>query len=168
MRFTPWAQATDPTRLVSLLDDLFTRFDRLVAEHGLEKIKTVGDAYMAVAGAPEPQPDHARRVVAFARGALAEEAHWRQQNDLDLQIRVGIASGPVIGGVIGQQRILFDLWGATVNIAARMESSSLPGRIQLTAETRDLIGDDEASACQARTLDVKGLGSMTTYLLAEA
>ena len=162
--FTPWAQGTDPTRIVALLDDLFTRFDRLVATHGLEKIKTVGDAYMAVAGAPDPLPDHATAAAAFSRAALADVADWRRANGLDLQVRIGLASGPVVGGVIGQRRIQFDLWGDTVNTAARMESSGLPGRIQLTAATRELLG--EAEVVEARTLEVKGLGTMTTYLLA--
>ena len=163
--FTPWAQATDPAEVVSLLDDLFTRFDRLVATHGLEKIKTVGDAYMAAAGAPDPRPDHAAAALAFARSLLTEVASWRQANGLALEVRIGMASGPVVGGVIGQRRILFDLWGATVNAAARMESSGVPGRIQLTSSTRELLGDEEAAALEARTVDVKGLGSMATYLV---
>ncbi|HEX5451563.1 MAG TPA: adenylate/guanylate cyclase domain-containing protein [Candidatus Limnocylindrales bacterium] len=163
--FTPWAAATDPARVVTLLDDLFSRFDAVAAAHGMEKIKTVGDAYMAVAGAPEPRPDHAACGLAFAQAALAEVASWRVANDLDLEIRVGIASGPAVGGVIGRQRLLFDLWGATVNAAARMESSGVPSRIQLTASTRERLGG--WVAIERREVDVKGLGPMTTYLVAE-
>jgi adenylate cyclase len=162
--FTPWASATAADRVVALLDDLFSRFDAVAAQHGLEKIKTVGDAYMAVAGAPEPAPDHAARAVAFGRDALAETERWRGEHGLELQIRVGIASGPVVGGVIGRQRLLFDLWGATVNLAARMEAFGVPGRIQLAAATRALLAD--AVVAEPRELDVKGLGRMTTYLVA--
>jgi len=162
--FTPWAQGTDPARVVSLLDDLFSRFDHLVFEHGLEKIKTVGDAYMAAAGAPEARPDHAEAAVAFARAALEAVESWRAANGIELEARVGIASGDVVGGVIGQRRITFDLWGDTVNTAARMESSGVPGRIHLAASTRSLLGD--SFEFEERQLDVKGLGSMTTYLVA--
>jgi adenylate cyclase len=163
--FTPWAAITDPERVVTLLDDLFTRFDGLAAAHGIEKIKTVGDAYMAVAGAPEPRPDHAEAAIAFARAVLLEVASWRLANGLDLQVRVGVASGPAVGGVIGRQRLLFDLWGGTVNTAARMESSGLPDRIQVAASTRELLRD--VDAFEARQVDVKGLGRMTAFLLGE-
>ena len=164
--FTPWASATDPARVVSLLDDLFTRLDAITEDHGLEKVKTVGDAYMAVAGAPEPRPDHAERAVRFARSALDEVADWRRSNGLELEVRIGMASGPVVGGVIGTRRILFDLWGATVNTAARMESSGVAGRAQLDGSTRDRLGNTEPF--EERTIDVKGIGPMTTYLLGEA
>jgi adenylate cyclase len=161
--FTPWANTTDPARVVSLLDDLFTRLDGLAEEHGLEKIKTVGDAYMAVAGAPEPRPDHAVAAVRFAKSILGEVAEWRHANGLELEVRVGMASGPVVGGIIGRRRILFDLWGATVNTAARMESSGVPGRAQLDQSTRDRL--DTAEGLEERSIAVKGLGEMTTYLL---
>ena len=162
--FTPWAQRTDPARIVALLDDLFTRFDATAAECGVEKIKTVGDAYMAVAGAPIERADHAEVALAFARSMLAATADWRTANRLDLEVRIGMASGPVVGGVIGRRRILFDLWGATVNTAARMESSGVAGRIQLAASTRERL--ETAVACDVRTVDIKGLGEMTTYLVA--
>jgi len=162
--FTPWAQRTDPARVVALLDDLFSRFDMVAAELGIEKIKTVGDAYMAAAGAPQARSDHAQAAVAFGRAILAEVADWRSANELALEVRVGIASGPVVGGVIGQRRIVFDLWGDTVNTAARMESSGVPGRIQLAASTRELLGGD---GFEERQVDVKGLGMLTTYLLAD-
>jgi adenylate cyclase len=163
--FTPWAQRTVPARVVALLDDLFSRFDDLAAEHRVEKIKTVGDAYMAAAGAPEARPDHAEAAVAFGRAILAEVADWRQDNDLDLEVRVGVASGEVVGGVIGSRRALFDLWGDTVNMAARMESSGVPGRIHLAASTRALLNGQDTF--EERQVDVKGLGPMTTYLLVE-
>ena len=163
--FTPWAQRTDPARVVALLDDLFSRFDALAAEHGVEKIKTVGDAYMAAAGAPQARADHAEAALGFGRAVLAEVDGWRKANDLDLQVRVGLASGAVVGGVIGRRRIVFDLWGDAVNTAARMESSGVPGRIHLAASTRELLGGD---GFEEREVDIKGLGTMRTYLLTDS
>jgi adenylate cyclase len=162
-QFTPWAARTDPARVVDLLDDLFTRLDEIAAVYGVEKIKTVGDAYMAVAGAPVELPDHAERAVEFARPALDAAAAWRTENGVELELRVGIASGPAVGGVIGRQRMLFDLWGSTVNTAQRMEASGVPGRIHVSQSTRELLG--ETVACEQRSVEVKGLGQMTTYLL---
>lgn len=162
--FTPWASRTDPDRVVGLLDDLFTRFDKLAAEVGMEKIKTLGDAYMAVAGAPDPRTDHADAALRMAQRMLAVAADWRGANSVELQIRIGLGSGPVVGGVIGQRRILFDLWGDTVNTASRMEAFGLPGRIHVSARTRELLPDGEF---ESRHLEVKGLGAITTYLLEE-
>ncbi|HEX7172272.1 MAG TPA: adenylate/guanylate cyclase domain-containing protein [Candidatus Limnocylindria bacterium] len=163
--FTPWVRRTDPAQVVSFLDALFTRFDELAAASGVEKIKTVGDEYMAVAGAPEARPEHASAAMRFAlgmRGALEES---RQGLEVALELRIGLASGPVVGGVIGQRRILFDLWGDTVNIASRMQSSGVPGRIQVAPSTRALLGDDYAFE-EREPVEVKGLGPMTTFLLA--
>ena len=161
--FTPWAQRTPPERVVALLDDLFSRFDDIADTYGLEKIKTVGDAYMAVAGAPDPRDDHAKAALEFARTLMDVVASRRSEGDVDLQVRIGIASGAVVGGVIGRQRLLFDLWGDTVNLASRMESSGVPGRIQVAASTRDLL----VGRCEfeQREVDVKGLGRLTTYLV---
>lgn len=161
--FTPWAQRTDPARVVALLDDLFSRFDGLALEHGVEKIKTVGDAYMAAVGAPEARPDHAAVALGFAVAQMRAVAEWRDSNEIDLHVRTGLASGPVVGGVIGRRRILFDLWGDTVNTAARMESSGLPDRIHLAASTRSRLAED--LGLEMRQVDVKGLGPMTTYLV---
>jgi adenylate cyclase len=114
---------------------------------------------------PEPRDDHAAVALTFARAVLVEAAAWRRSNDLDLQLRVGLASGPAVGGVIGRQRLLFDLWGATVNTAARMKSSGVRGRIQLATSTWSLLGS--AVDAVPREVDVKGLGEMTTYLVVE-
>jgi guanylate cyclase len=161
--FTPWAQRTDPARVVELLDDLFSRFDGLALEHGVEKIKTVGDAYMAAVGAPEARPDHAAVALDFAVAQMAAVAAWRVANGIDLHVRTGLASGPVVGGVIGRRRILFDLWGDTVNTAARMESSGVPDRIHIAASTRSRLAEE--IGLEMRQVDVKGLGPMTTYLV---
>jgi guanylate cyclase len=163
--FTPWTMQTDPERVIGLLDDLFTRFDGIVAGHGIEKLKTMGDAYMAVAGAPLPREDHAMAAIAAARDMLVAVADWREAHGIGLQIRIGLASGPAVGGVIGRQRILFDLWGETVNTAARMQSSGVAGRIQVAESTKL-----RASPCTfaERIVDVKGMGEVRAYLLDEA
>jgi class 3 adenylate cyclase len=162
--FTPWAQATDPARVVEVLDRLFTRFDELAAECGVEKIKTIGDAYMAVAGAPVSRPDHASAALRLATGMLEVTDEIRAQESVPLQVRIGLASGPVVGGVIGRERMLFDLWGDTVNTAERMEMTGVAGRIQVTAATRAAL--DGSVAFEERAVDVKGLGPMRTYLVA--
>ncbi|MFL5754761.1 MAG: adenylate/guanylate cyclase domain-containing protein [Chloroflexota bacterium] len=162
--FTPWAQRTDPDRVVALLDALFSRFDELAARDGVEKIKTIGDAYMAVAGAPERRDDHAAAALRLARDILDAVAVWRSQHHVALEVRIGLASGRVVAGVIGSRRILFDLWGDTVNTAARMESSGLPGRIQVAPSTRERLRD-VGVAFDERTVDVKGLGEMRTYVV---
>jgi adenylate cyclase len=163
--FTPWAQRVSPDRVVELLDGLFTRFDELAASHGLEKIKTIGDAYMAVAGAPEAHPNPAVATVEFARAIIEAVADVGDEMGVDLDVRIGIATGPVVAGVIGRQRLLFDLWGDTVNLAARMESHGVPGRIQVSEATRAAL--DGRCAFEARTVDVKGLGRRQTYLVTE-
>jgi guanylate cyclase len=164
--FTPWAGRTEPSQVVHFLDDLFSRFDELATEAGVEKIKTIGDSYMAVAGAPEPRPDHAEAAVALARGMLGALAEMHDRAGPALDLRIGLASGSVVGGVIGQKRILFDLWGDTVNLASRMESSGVPGRIQVASSTWDLLRGSSAFSFEAREpMEVKGLGRLKTYLL---
>jgi adenylate cyclase len=164
--FTPWAQGNDAARVVDVLDALFTRIDRVAATCGVEKIKTIGDAYMAVAGAPDPRPDHAEAALQLAQGMLVAAGEWRAANGVELELRIGLASGKVVAGVIGQKRILFDLWGDTVNAASRMESFGIAGRIQVAPSTWKLLR--EGHRFEPRRVDVKGLGQMTTYLLAEA
>ena len=163
--FTPWTRQTDPGQVVSFLDQLFSQFDELAARHGVEKIKTVGDAYMAAAGVPEPRADHAASAARLAIGMLRALDHARGA-DAPLELRIGLASGPVVGGVIGRQRILFDLWGDTVNVASRMQSSGIPGRVNVAESTQELLAG--GWQFEARPpVDVKGLGAMTTYLLVD-
>lgn len=161
--FTAWTTRTDPERVIGLLDDLFTRLDEVAATHGIEKLKTMGDAYMAVAGAPLPRHDHAMAAIDAARGMLAAMAAWREAHGVALELRIGLASGAAVGGVIGRQRILFDLWGETVNTASRMESSGLAGRIQVAEST--MRRASPACAFIERVVDVKGMGRVRAYLL---
>jgi guanylate cyclase len=164
--FTPWVRETDPVDVVEFLDDLFSRFDQLAAEFGVEKIKTVGDEYMAVAGAPEPRPDHASAAVRLGRAMLDVVDIAHRSTKAPLKLRIGLASGPVVGGVIGRKRILFDLWGDTVNVASRMQSSGIPGRIHLAPSTRALL-DDAYGIEERPSIEVKGVGPMRTYLLTD-
>jgi guanylate cyclase len=162
--FTPLAQRLPPAEVVGILDKLFSNFDALVERHGLEKIKTIGDCYMAAAGVPNPRPDHARKAALLAldmRDAVATSAVAGQSG---LELRIGINSGPVVAGVIGTKRFLYDLWGDAVNTASRMESQSTPGEIQITRATYDLLKDE--FVCRRRgTILVKGKGQMETWYL---
>jgi guanylate cyclase len=162
--FTPWASRTDPATVVSLLDDLFSRFDDLAAAEGVEKIKTVGDAYMAVAGAPEKRQDHAQAAIGLAQEMLVAADKWRTEHRVSLAIRIGIASGPVVAGVIGRRRLLFDLWGDTVNTASRLEAAGVPGRIQVSEGTQKRL-QGSGNAFEPRELDIKGLGHVRAYLV---
>lgn len=166
--FTARTERTGPRELVAFLDELFTTFDRLADEQGLEKIKTIGDAYMVAGGLPEPRPDHAE---AIAEMALAMREHlpavpapWGREGTEPLSLRIGIDSGPVVAGVIGRRKFIYDLWGDTVNTASRMESHGLPGEIQVTPRTHALLRDRYAFRPRGR-IRVKGKGEMELYLL---
>ena len=162
--FTPLAQRLPPAEMVRILDHLFSDIDMLVERHGLEKIKTIGDCYMAAAGVPNQCPDHAHKAALLAlemREVLATSAVDDQPG---LELRIGINSGPVVAGVIGKKRFLYDLWGDAVNTASRMESHGTPGEIQITRATYELLKD--AFVCRPRgTIDVKGKGPMETWYL---
>jgi class 3 adenylate cyclase len=164
VNFTPLAGTRTPDDVVGILNDLFTAFDRLADHFALEKIKTIGDAYMVVAGVPEPRGDHAEAAMQMA---LAMHAIMAEQPKLDgstLEIRTGIASGPLVAGVIGEQKFSYDLWGDTVNTAARMESSGIPGCIQVTDETCRLLGG-RYPFVRRKGVEVKGKGLMETWTL---
>ena len=162
--FTPLAQRLSPAEMVGMLDRLFSRFDALVERHGLEKIKTIGDCYMAAAGVPNPDPDHAPKAARLALDMRDELAASEQAGLPALELRIGINSGPVVAGVIGTKRFLYDLWGDAVNTASRMESHGTPGEIQITRATYELLKDE--FLCRRRgTIDVKGKGEMETWYL---
>jgi class 3 adenylate cyclase len=147
-----------------MLDRLFSHFDSLAEHHGLEKIKTIGDAYMVASGVPDPRPDHAESLAHLALDMVASMAPGGAVGDLGLQLRVGINSGPVIAGVIGRKRFLYDLWGDAVNTASRMESHGTPGTIQISSATHELLQHD--FVCEPRgTVTVKGKGAMETWYL---
>ena len=162
--FTPWSEQLPPAEVVGYLDYLFSHFDELAERYELEKIKTIGDCYMVAAGVPTPRPDHAR---ALALMALEMVDAMRSNGDvgrLGLELRVGINSGPVVAGVIGRKRFLYDLWGDAVNTASRMESHGTPGRIQISRTTYDLLADE--FECEPRgTITVKGKGEVEAWYL---
>ena len=137
--FTPWSERLPPAEVVGYLDHLFSHFDELAERHGLEKIKTIGDCYMVAAGVPTPRPDHARALALMALDMLEAMRSNDEVGHLGLELRVGINSGPVVAGVIGRKRFLYDLWGDAVNTASRMESHGTPGRIQITRATYELL-----------------------------
>jgi class 3 adenylate cyclase len=162
--FTVMSQRMVPEDVVNMLDVLFSVFDRLAEEHGLEKIKTIGDAYMVVAGIPEPVADHAHRIARMAIDMNAALEAYAKEHGRDISIRIGIASGSVVAGVIGRKKFIYDLWGDTVNTASRMESHGVPGRIHVTEPTAKLLEADFDLESRG-TVEVKGKGAMKTYLL---
>jgi adenylate cyclase len=159
--FTELAAGIAPEVLVGILNEIFSRFDLLAEQHGLEKIKTIGDSYMAVGGLPMPRPDHASAVAALA---LDMQAAVQMLSGGALSVRIGIHSGPVVAGVIGAKKFSYDLWGDTVNVASRMESHGQAGTIQVSAATYELI--QHAFRCAARgRIQVKGKGAMEVWHL---
>ena len=157
--FTQLASRLQPRALVQMLDEIFTVFDDL-ATKGVEKIKTIGDCYMAAAGIPLPRPDHAQAVAGMAmemRDAVAARTDG-------LRLRIGVHSGPVVAGVIGKSKFIYDLWGDAVNVASRMESHGVAGAVEVSAATAALLGD--AFRVEPRgTVEVKGKGPMEVFLL---
>jgi adenylate cyclase len=162
--FTALSQELSADRTVELLSRIFSAFDRLAVEHGVEKIKTIGDAYMAAAGVPEPQTDHVLRIATLAPRMLETVDAIAKETGLKLQARIGIHTGPIVAGVIGTHKFVYDVWGDTVNTASRMESRSLAGQIQISAATRAALGDRFELEPRG-TVDIKGKGMMETYFL---
>jgi class 3 adenylate cyclase len=162
--FTRRSRQISPAQVVATLNKLFSAFDQLTRRHGLEKIKTVGDAYMVAGGLPDPRPDHAEAVADLALAIREEVVRHADPSGQPLQVRIGIDTGPVAAGVIGTSKFSYDLWGDTVNTASRMESHGLPGCIQVTARTYQRLGD--GYRLQRRgPIQVRGMGEMVTYLL---
>jgi adenylate cyclase len=163
--FTAMSSGEDPVDIVNLLNEVFSLFDDLAAKYGLEKIKTIGDAYMVAAGIPEPRPDHTEAIVKFAVDMLkALETHEGFHSE-PILLRIGINIGPVVAGVIGHQKFSYDLWGDTVNVASRMESSGLANRIQVTKTVKEKL-DGNYNFEERDPIFIKGKGMMVTYLLA--
>ena len=158
--FTPLSAKIPAKQVVVMLNEMFTKFDEIAEKYSVEKIKTMGDCYMAVAGMPIPNKDHANLIASMA---INMKEFVRTFND-DLDVRIGINSGPVVAGVIGTKKFIYDLWGDAVNVAARMESHSTKGEIQITEDTYNLIKDK--FECEYRgVINVKGKGDMNTYFL---
>ncbi len=162
--FTPLSTRISPKDLIILLNEIFSLFDTLVERYGLEKIKTIGDAYMVVGGLPTPRPDHAAAIADMALAMLDGVAEFNAARGTSLDLRIGINTGPVIAGVIGTTKFSYDLWGDTVNIAGRMESHGVAGKIQVTEATYALLRDKYRFA-ERGVIEVKGRGEMRTYLL---
>jgi adenylate cyclase len=162
--FTKLSETMPPEALVDLLNNVFSEIDDLTEKYDLEKIKTIGDAYMVVAGAPERRPDHAEAVVAMSLEIKDSFAKLSAAGEHSLDFRIGIHSGPVVAGVIGKKKFSYDMWGDTVNTAARMESHGIPGEIQVSVQVRDLL-KDKFLFVERGLVDIKGKGELPTYLL---
>ena len=160
--FTPLSARLEPREVVELLDDVFSHFDDLAQRHGLEKIKTIGDAYMVAAGVPVARDDHARAIARLALDMRDSLDGHGELAEHKIQIRIGINSGPVVAGVIGRRRFAYDQWGDAVNVASRMESHGRPGMIQITRATHELIADEFVLERHG-TVTVKGHGEMETW-----
>jgi len=162
--FTPFAASMEPRRMVGLLNEVFSEFDALADRHGVEKIHTIGDGYMAVAGVPRRRHDHAQAVATMALEMLAWLEEHRSSLPGDLQFRIGINSGPVVAGVIGTSKFQYDVWGDAVNLASRMESQGVPGRIQVAPATQELL-QHEFELTPRGPVEVKGKGAVETWFL---
>lgn len=162
--FTRLSSRMSPSELVEVLNDVFSAFDGLVDVYALEKVKTIGDAYMVVGGLPEPSTDHASRLAAMALELVDVVSRVEAASRAGIRFRIGMHSGPVVAGVIGKRKFIYDIWGDTVNTASRMESLGVPGRIQVTEAVRDRLRDGFVFEPRG-VIDVKGKGPMPTYFL---
>lgn len=165
--FTPLTLELPAIEIIELLEDLFSYFDSLIAMYGVEKIRTIGDNYMVASGVPFPRPDHAQALARMALD-MSDYVHSRPvHRDKKVDFRIGINSGPLIAGVIGDKKYQYDLWGDTVNTASRMESSGTAGKIQITRDTYELIREE--FVCEPRGMvPVKGKGELETWYLVGA
>lgn len=162
--FTAMSRTMKASDLVKVLSDLFSRFDLITEKHGLEKIKTIGDCYMLAGGVPEPSDDHAHAAIDAALDMCLALEEIRERTGGALRMRIGVHSGPIVAGVIGLRKFTYDLWGDTVNVASRMESTGEPGRIHVSVHTADLIRSQfklESRGC----IEVKSLGAVETYFV---
>lgn len=164
VNFTEMSAQISPIKLVDLLNKIFSVFDRLSEKHGLEKIKTIGDAYMVVGGLPTPRADHAEAIAQMALDMQQEISRFQREDGKSFSLRIGIHTGPVVAGVIGLKKFSYDLWGDTVNVASRMESQGVAGRIQVTDATYNYL-KDKYLFIQRGVIYVKGKGEMISYWL---
>ncbi|MBW4519173.1 MAG: PAS domain S-box protein [Scytolyngbya sp. HA4215-MV1] len=162
--FTALSSHVSPTELIELLNDIFSAFDKLADQHGLEKIKTIGDAYMVVGGLPQPSPDNLSSIADMALDMLQEVKRFTTPSHHPIPLRIGIHSGPVVAGVIGTRKFIYDLWGDTVNVASRMEAQGETNRIQVTQVIYDRL-QKRYEFEKRGEIDIKGKGLMSTYWL---
>jgi class 3 adenylate cyclase len=162
--FTALSSEMPPAEVVTLLNGLFTRFDVAASELGIEKIKTVGDAYMAVCGLPVPVPNHAERMVRMAIRMVHITREHAMEHGVSMKLRVGINSGPVVAGVIGKSKYIYDLWGDTVNLASRMESGGIPDSVQVTRPVYEKLKDQFVFESRGE-IEVKGKGHVEAWVL---
>jgi class 3 adenylate cyclase len=162
--FTELSARLPPEEVVRMLNEVFSRFDDLSLQFGLEKIKTIGDAYMVAGGLPEPRGDHVEAVARMGLAMHRAIADLNLEHGRELELRIGMHTGPVVAGVIGKRKFIYDLWGDTVNTASRMESSGAPGAIQITREVRDRL-EGKFRTERRGTIQVKGKGEMETFFL---
>jgi class 3 adenylate cyclase len=164
--FTALSSKTSPAEIVEMLNGLFSRFDQAANELGIEKIKTIGDCYMAVCGLPHQCSDHADRMARMALRMVEAAREYGTEKGLSLQMRIGLNSGPVVAGVIGTSKFIYDLWGDTVNLASRMESTGVPGAIQVTESVyKELCGQYLFE--ERGLVEVKGKGKLRAWILKE-
>jgi class 3 adenylate cyclase len=164
VNFTPKASLLTPEELVAFLNRIFSAFDVLAEKHGLEKIKTIGDAYMVAGGLPEPQPNQVAAAAGMALDMLETVHRLSGEMGEELAVRIGIHTGPAVAGVLGKRKLFYDVWGDTVNTAARMEAFGSPGRIQVTENIYGLLAGVYAFEDRG-VIDIKGKGPMKVYFL---
>jgi class 3 adenylate cyclase len=162
--FTQLSAARSAQAVVELLNDLFTRFDLAAREFGIEKIKTIGDAYMAVCGLPDPAPDHMERMMGMALRMLQLSKDSGDERGTPIRLRIGVNSGPVVAGIIGRRKFIYDLWGDTVNLASRMESHGIPDAIQVTRPIFEKLQGRYPFEARG-VIEVKGKGNVETWVL---
>jgi class 3 adenylate cyclase len=169
--FTNHAESIPPDKLVAALDDFFGRIDKIIWEAGIEKIKTIGDAYLCASGLPKPDENHAEKMIQAALKIIESQKEFNadrvKSGEQPFQFRIGIHSGPVVSGVVGTRKFAYDIWGDTVNTAARMESKSQEGKINISGITYELVKDKfECTSCGA--LEAKNKGLIPLYFVEEA
>jgi class 3 adenylate cyclase len=162
--FTKLSEKTPPAELVNLLNQMFSSFDEFSERYGLEKIKTMGDAYMVAGGLPVASTSHAQAIADLALEMRLRLKQFNLEQQQDFNIRIGIHTGTVIAGVIGIKKFVYDIWGDTVNVASRMESHGIPGQIQVSDATYQVL-KDQYDFTERGVIEVKGKGEMRVYLL---
>ncbi len=163
VEFTKTSSGHSASEIVEALNNLFTKFDRRAQRSGVEKIKTIGDAYMATCGVPEPNPNHARIMVDFAKGMLEDLEEYNKTAKIPFKIRIGLNCGPATAGVIGRTKFIYDVWGNTVNVASRMETAATPGSIRVSETLYQHLKDSDVRFSEGIECNIKGKGIMTTY-----